>query len=84
MKCNSTKCKVMLLMAEIRLFCYKLTAGACFLEVIVEKDVDVLLVPVLGHSLSASSVALWVEKRWGSPVVLQTLEAMLVAVSSSH
>lgn len=34
MKYNSTKCKVILLLAEIRLFCYKLTVGACCLEVI--------------------------------------------------
>lgn len=69
MKYTSRKCKVMLLMIEIRLFCYKLAVGAYGLEVIVEKDVGVLLVPVLGHSLSAPSVALWVEKRWGSPMV---------------
>lgn len=68
MKCNSRKCKATLLMVEIRLFCYKPAVGAYCLEVIVEKDVGVLLVPVLGHSLSAPSVPLWVEKRWGSPM----------------
>lgn len=69
MKYNSTKCKIMLLMGEIRLFCYKLTVGAYCLEVIVEKDVGVALVPVLGHSLSAPSVALWLEKSWESSMV---------------
>lgn len=58
-----------MLMPEIRLFCYKLTVGAYCLEVIVEKDVGVLLVPELGHSLSAPSVALWVERSWVSSVV---------------
>lgn len=66
MKCNSTKHKVMLLIAESRLFCYELTVGTYRLEIIAEKkEVDVVLAPVLGHSLSALGIALSRLRRGG-------------------
>lgn len=69
MKCNSTKCKVMLLIAESRLFCCKLAAGTYCLEITVEKDVSVMQVPVLGCSISALGIALSQLRRWESSTV---------------
>lgn len=66
MKCNSTKCEVTSLTAELRLFCYGLTVGTHRMEIVAEKkDVGAVPVPVLGHSHSALGIALSGLRRGG-------------------
>lgn len=70
MKCSSTKCKVLLLIAANKILLKILTVGTYCLEIVAErKDVSVMPVPLLGNSLSALGITLPGLRRGGEALL---------------